>query len=517
MRRRTFLKQVAAAGAAPALLTAQAANRVVIDTARVKADLDRRLLGSFLEHLGRAIYQGIYEPGSPQADAKGFRKDVLNEIKSMGVPIVRYPGGNFVSGYNWLDGVGPKEKRPRVHERAWNSIETNQFGTNEFIEWCRLAGTEPLMAVNLGWGTPETAAAMVEYCNFPRGTKWSDLRREHGVEQPHNVRSWCLGNEMDGPWQIGHMTAREYGRKAVDAARQMRAVDRSLQLIACGSSGPFMPTFLEWDREVLEECYQQVDAISLHRYYGNAANGETKGDARAYLAMNLDMERQIEEVAATCDYVQKRMRSSKRLWLSFDEWNVWYRARGGNGKGEEAPHILEEVYNLEDALLVGGLLNTLLRRADRVKVACLAQLVNVIAPLMTDSKSVIRQTIYYPYAWALAHCRGQVLDLGVQSRAEDGSPNVDVSATFDPAKREYAVLMLNRHLASEQEVTLVFRDDAPSRTLGFETLTGGDLKAANTLEDPKRVMPSTLEPPAAGAKVAVKLPRQSYSVLRLRV
>ncbi len=513
MQRRTFLASLAA----PAFVRAQSTNRAIIDTARVKASLDRNLFGSFLEHLGRAIYQGVYEPGSPFADASGFRKDVMAEIKTLGVPIVRYPGGNFVSGYNWLDGVGPKNKRPRVHDRAWDSIETNQFGTNEFIAWCRAAGTEPLMAVNLGWGTVEMAAAWVEYCNFDKGSKWSDLRREHGVAEPHEVRYWCLGNEMDGPWQIGHMTAREYGRKAVDAARQMRATDRGLQLIACGSSGPGMATFLEWDREVLEECYQQVDALSLHRYYGNGANGETKGDSHKYLAMNLDMEQQIDQVAATCDYVQKRLRSNKRLWLSFDEWNVWYRARGGRGNRQEAPHLLEEVYNLEDALLVGGLLNALLRRADRVRVACLAQLVNVIAPLMTNEKTVLRQTIYYPYAWALAHCRGQVLDLGVQSAEADGIANVDVCATFDPAKREYAILLLNRHLANEPEVSLVFRDDAPSRTLGFDTLTGADLKAANTFDAPNRVVPSKLEMPKAAARMTVKLPRQSYSILRAAV
>ncbi|MBI3682951.1 MAG: alpha-N-arabinofuranosidase [Acidobacteria bacterium] len=517
MKRRTLLGQVLAASGAPAILRAQQSNRVVIDPSRIKAQLDRRLFGSFLEHLGRAIYQGIYEPGSPQADSSGFRKDVLDEIKTMGVPIIRYPGGNFVSGYNWLDGVGPREKRPRVHERAWNSIETNQFGVNEFLTWCRLAATEPLLAVNLGWGTPEMAAALVEYCNFERGTKWSDLRREHGFMQPHNVRYWCLGNEMDGPWQIGHMTAREYGRKAVDAARQMRAVDRSLQLIACGSSSPGMPTFLEWDREVLEESYPQVDAISLHRYYSNAPGGETKGDSRKYLAMNLDMEQQIDQVAAVCDYVQKRLRSSKRLWLSFDEWNVWYRARSGDGKRHEAPQLLEEIYNLEDALLAGGLLNTLMRRADRVRIACLAQLVNVIAPLMTDARSVVRQTIYYPYAWALAHCRGQVLDVGVEAASEDGIANIDAAVTFDPAKREYAVLVLNRHLSRDQEVRVVFRESTPAKAAEFLTLTGNDLKAANTFDKPKNVLPQKLELPLTSDNMVLKLPRQSYSMLRLPV
>src|SRR6188474_1655736 len=363
---------------------------VLIRQSRAGRDVDRRVLGSFLEHLGRAIYSGVYQPGSPLADARGFRTDLAREIKELGVPIVRYPGGNFVSGYNWLDGVGPKAQRPTVLERAWNSIETNQFGTNEFVEWCRQVGTEPLLGMNFGTGSVESALAYVEYCNLPRGTRWSDLRRAHGYEEPHAVKYWCLGNEMDGPWQIGQLQAREYGRKARDAAKQMRVIDRDLQLIACGSSGTFMPQYLAWDREVLEECYDQIDGLSLHAYYGNTARLSGNSSAR-YLAMNLDMDRHIHEIAAVCDYVQGLQKSRKRLWLSFDEWNVWYRARSGdatNGRRTAAPRLLEEVYNLEDALLVGGLVNTLLRNSDRVHVACLAQLINVIAPLVTHEAGV---------------------------------------------------------------------------------------------------------------------------------
>ena len=258
--------------------------RAVIQPLRASGAFDRRLLGSFLEHLGRAIYTGVYQPESALADARGFRTDVVREIKTLGVPIVRYPGGNFVSGYNWLDGVGPKAQRPTVLDRAWNSLETNQFGTNDFVDWCRLVGTEPLLGMNFGTGTVETAVAYVEYCNLERGTKWSDLRRSHGYEQPHNVRYWCLGNEMDGPWQIGQMQAREYGRKARDVAKQMRVIDRGVQLIACGSSSTGMPTYLVWDREVLEECYDQVDGISLHAYYGNT-RALTGGSTARYLAM----------------------------------------------------------------------------------------------------------------------------------------------------------------------------------------------------------------------------------------
>jgi alpha-N-arabinofuranosidase len=505
--------------------------RVVLQRARSRSDLDRRLLGAFLEHLGRAVYTGVYEPGSKLADASGFRKDVAAEVKGLGVPIMRYPGGNFVSGYNWLHGVGPRDKRPTVLERAWNSLETNQFGTNEFIEWCRLVGTEPLLGFNLGTGTPEQAVAYVEYCNVDKGTQWSDLRREHGYEAPHDVRYWCLGNEMDGPWQMGTMPAREYGRKARDCARQIRVLDPTTQLIACGSSNTILPTYLVWDREVLEECYDQVDGISLHNYYGNTP-ALTGNDSARYLAMNLDMERQIQEIAAVCDYVQGVKRSPKRLWLSFDEWNVWYRARGGrfaNGQRKFAPPLLEEVYNLEDALLVGGFLNTLLRRSDRVRVGCLAQIVNVIAPLVTNETSVLRQSIYYPYAWALKYAHGRVLDLLVESETypikaeglrpdfarDDQVPFVDVVATFDPQNGQLCLLMLNRDLQSERELVLDCRDFTPTRVLFCETLTGTDLKASNSFERPALVAPRALEAPRPGARMTFKLPARSYTVAHI--
>jgi alpha-L-arabinofuranosidase len=504
---------------------------VALDSSRVRADIDRRLFGSFLEHLGRAIYTGVYQPGSPLADTNGFRTDVIAQIKGLGVPIVRYPGGNFVSGYNWLDGVGPKDKRPTVLERAWNSLETNQFGTNEFVDWCRLAGTEPLLGMNFGTGTVEMAVAYVEYCNVNRGTKWSDLRRSHGYEQPHNIRYWCLGNEMDGPWQMGQLTGREYGKKAVDTARQIRVIDRGVRLIACGSSGTNMPQYLIWDREVLEECYDQVDGLSLHAYYGNTQT-LTGNSAARYLAMNLDMDRQIAEAVAVCDYVQGMRRSNKRLWLSFDEWNVWYRARSGaavNGNRAFAPKLLEEVYNLEDALLVGGFVNSLVRNADRVRVGCLAQLVNVIAPLMTNDTGVLRQSIFYPYAWALKYARGRVLDLRVESdtypirgaglqadfaRNAD-VPFVDIVATLNPENGEACVLMLNRDVDAEREVVLDWRETTPTRVLACETLTGSDLKAFNTFEQPQRVGPRALEAPRAGSRMTFKLPAKSYTVMQV--
>ena len=494
--------------------------RIYADARRTFAPIQRELFGSFLEQLGRAIYEGIYDPQSKLSDSNGYRKDVTEEIRKLGVPIIRYPGGNFVSGYNWLDGIGPKSSRPRVLDKAWNTVNSNEFGTDEFLAWCRLAGTEPLLAVNLGTGTAEESAALVEYCNVEKGTRWSDFRRKNGVAGAYKVKNWCVGNEMDGPWQIGHMTATEYGLKAEDAARQMRYVDPSLKLVACGSSGPGMPTYLEWDREVLEQCYDYVDAISLHRYFNNAE--DTGGDSSKFLAMNLSMERQIDEVAAVCDVVRGHKRSSKRLWLSFDEWNVWYRARTGaavNGGKQTAPHLLEEVYNLEDALLVGGLLNALIRKADRVKLACLAQLVNVIAPIMTNENGLLRQTTYYPYSWALEFARGAALDLLVESPVYDVPrlgevPYVDVAGTLQDESGKMALFLLNRDLAKPRQVEIVWEGSSPRAGEAF-VLTGSDLKASNTFEAPARVTPQKGEKPSnTGGRSSLELPPRSYTVMQ---
>jgi alpha-L-arabinofuranosidase len=534
--RRSFLQQASAAGMACSAdllfgrsLTAQAkpaassisAARVYVDSRRTIAPIDRNLFGSFLEHLGRAIYEGIYDPGSSLSDSDGFRKDVMEEVKHLGVPIIRYPGGNFVSGYNWLDGVGPKKDRPTVLDKAWNSLNSNQFGTNEFLAWCKEVGTEPLMGLNLGTGTPEQAADLVEYCNVEKGTRWSNLRREHGIAEPYKIERWCLGNEMDGPWQIGHMSATEYGLKAADAARQMHYVDSSLKLIACGSSGPFMPTYLEWDREVLEQCYDYVDGLSLHRYFDNTET--TGGDSAKFLAMNLTMDRQIAETVAVCDLVRGHKRSPKQLWLSFDEWNVWYRERRGDavdGKKTEGPHLLEEIYNLEDALLVGGLLNTLIRNSDRVKLACLAQLINVIAPIMTNANGLFRQTIYYPYSWALQFARGAALNVLVESstydvKGLDQVPHLDVAGSHNAADGSVALFILNRDLQKAHDVEIVWEDQAPTRVLTTTVLTGDDLKAVNSFQSPQKVAPQSFAKPATtNGRTKFEVPARSYTMVQ---
>jgi alpha-N-arabinofuranosidase len=495
--------------------------RVYVDSRRLIGALDRNLFGSFLENLGRAIYEGIYDPASKVSDGNGFRTDVLDQIRKLRVPLIRYPGGNFVSGYNWLDGVGPKQDRPTVLDKAWNSLQSNQFGTNEYMGWCKAAGTEPLMGLNLGTGTPEQAAALVEYCNVEKGTEWSELRRKHGYPEPYHVQHWCLGNEMDGPWQIGHVTATEYGLKAQDSARQMRLIDPGLQLIACGSSGPFMPTYLEWDREVLEQCYDYVDGLSLHRYVGNTPE-ETGSDSSKYVAINLTMDQQIEETLAVCDMVRGHKRSKKQLWLSFDEWNVWYRQRTGDavdGHRTEAPHLLEEIYNLEDALVVGGLMNSLLRHADRVKIACLAQLVNVIAPIMTNRDGLFLQTIFYPYSWGLEYAQGSVLRVQTDSPTYEVAgmgqvPYLDVVGTM-AEDGKVALFILNRDLAKARSFEVNWQDKTPGPVLASWVLTGDDLKAVNGFDAPRKVVPQALEKPTTlGGRSKVEVPARSYSVIQ---
>ena len=478
-------------------------------------NIDRRIYGSFLEHLGRAVYGGIYDPEHPTADDMGFRADVLELVRKLRVPVVRYPGGNFVSGYNWEDGTGPKENRPRRMEQAWSAIETNQVGIDEFQEWARRAGTEVMMAVNLGTRGVEDARNLVEYCNFPGGTKYSDLRRANGFEKPFGIKYWCLGNEMDGPWQIGHKTAREYGRLAAEAGKVMKWTDPSIQLVACGSSNTGMPTFGSWEETVLEETYDVADFLSLHSYYGNPDN-----NTEEFLACSKDMDDFISTVASICDVVKSRLHSDKTMMLSFDEWNVWFHSGEQDKQIEKwtvAPPQLEDVYNFEDALVVGCLLITLLRHADRVKMACLAQLVNVIAPIMTETGGRSwAQTIFYPFLDASLHGNGVSLRTAVECGSYQAGKYGETSylesiAVANEQAREIVVFAVNRSLTEEMELEIQVTGYGDLEKLSHRILFCEDLKAVNTADAPDTVAPGEL--PLTEATV---LPKHSWNVIRYR-
>ena len=494
--------------------------KVIIDKDYVVGPVDPRIFGSFIEHIGRTVYGGIYEPGDIFSDENGFRKDVIALLQELQMPIIRYPGGNFVSGYNWEDAVGPKEQRKRRLELAWNAVETNEFGINEFVEWSRIVGSDIIMAVNLGTRGPDEARELVEYCNHVGGTYLSDLRKQHGFKDPHNIKVWCLGNEQDNPPQIGHKTANEYGRIACEAAKVMKWVDPSIELVACGSTNGNMPTFPEWDITVLEHTYEHIDYLSLHSYYW-----KTDNDWASYLGAAVEMDDYIKSVITACDYVKAKKRSKKVINLSFDEWNVtkeW---------GEEdiepwaiAPERGEHIYSIEDAIAGAGMLLTLLKHSDRIKIACQAQLVNFIAPIMArPGKQAWRQTIFYPLMHTSIYGRGDVLQPVIKtpyynSKLYSDVPLLECVPVFNGIKNELTIFAINR---SEEDALLVEFD---LRSLGqvfimdHIIMHDEDFSACNTHEYPERVVPVRVkEEVSVSENFEILLPKLSWHVIRLGI
>ena len=489
------------------------------------APLDRRMFGVFVEHMGRCVYTGIYEPGHPSADEQGFRGDVATLTRELGATVVRYPGGNFMSGYDWEDGVGPKDERPVRLDLAWYSTETNQVGTNEFMAWCTALGIEPMFGVNLGTRGADAARHYLEYCNHPGGTTLSEQRRSHGVDQPHAIKLWCLGNEMDGPWQICRKTPDEYGRLALETGKLMKMVDPSVELAACGSSAYDMPTYGVWEDRVLEHCFDVVDYLSLHSYFVKPPADTTTPTFLAQIETNA---RYIEDTVAVADAVAARRHSTKRLMLSFDEWNVWYRARHGEHMKPvgwpEAPRLLEEVYTAEDALLIGGMLTMMMNHADRVKIACLAQLVNVIGPIMTEPGGPAwRQTIFHPFAQAARWAHGTVLrpvirSPGYQNATHGELPYLVASVVNDAASGTTAIFVLNRHLSEAMALTITLRGlGAACELVEATQLHHADLNTANTRDAPDAVLPTALMGVQIdGEQLMARLLPASWNVIVIR-
>lgn len=478
------------------------------------ATVDPRVFGGFLEHMGRAVYEGVYDPASRHADEDGCRRDVLDALGRLDLTVMRYPGGNFASGYHWRDGVGPRSERPTVRELAWQSIETNQFGTDEFVSLARRMRWTPMLAVNLGTGTPEEARDWVEYCNAPAGTREADRRVENGNVEPFAVPLWCLGNEMDGPWQIGHVPAREYAIRAQQAAKLMRDVDPGIELVVCGSSTDAMPTFATWDEEVLQHVGDAADYVSLHRYVDNSAR-----DTPNFLAVGRSIDRQIERIDAVCRTVQAKHRRRKRQWLCFDEWNVWYKNMEMDGAGTHAPHLIEEIYNLEDALVVAQFLNSFVRHADVVKIANLAQVVNVIAPLVTRGDDLLVQSIFHSFAMVSRRRAGTALRVVCEGPRYRSATNgtvdcVDASAILGPDALH--VFAVNR--SSDETAAVVV--DVPGHELAGtaegQLLTGPAADAANTFERPDVIVPVAFDDVRVdGGTARFELPPLSFAAISL--
>jgi alpha-L-arabinofuranosidase len=500
---------------APAAPAQQA--RIKIDTDRAIGEVDPHLFGNFAEHLGRCIYGGLYEPGSPLADSDGYRKDVMDAIKGLGVTMLRWPGGNFVSGYNWKDGIGPKRDRPVRPEGAWGSLEPNQFGTDEFLKYCERVGVEPYVCINAGLGTVEEARQWVEYCNEPRDTYWAQQRRKNGRNQPYNVKVWGLGNEIDGPWQLGHKNAEDYVKFALEAAKAMRRADSTIKLIASGSSN-FGPgaNWIGWNRAVLEGLRSEIDYISLHTYIGNRENNFER-----FLAASQDIDERIEIVDGMIKAARSGQTDPRPIYIAYDEWNVWYRARGG-GEFETGRTRLEEIYNFEDALAMGMFFNSFIRHANVVKMANLAQIVNVIAPIFTNEKGLFLQPIYFPIAEYGKQRGNTAVDLWVSSPTyRNGNrapiPYLDSSATFDKQNGLLYVNVLNR--SEKQDIAA--RIDNVTGTLKGDVqvweMNHPDLKTVHTFGDDKKVRPSTRTLPASGNSLTYTFPKHSLTILKLKV
>ncbi len=501
---------------------AKKANMTVDKAFRI-SEIDNRIYGSFIEHLGRAVYDGIYQPGHPNSNEDGFRKDVIDLVKELNVPIVRYPGGNFVSSFNWEDSVGPVEERPARLELAWRSLETNRVGLHEFSKWAKAANSEVMMAVNLGTRGIADACNLLEYCNHPGGTKYSDLRIRHGQKDPYGFKVWCLGNEMDGPWQLGAKTATEYGRLAQETAKAMKLIDPSIEFVVCGSSNKDMPTFATWEDTVLSHTYENVDYLSLHSYYGNRS-----GDSNDFLAKSNDMDEFIRSVVSICDYVKAKKHSKKKMFLSFDEWNVWYHSNESDNvemqdhPWQTAPALLEDIYTFEDALLVGLLIIVLLRNSDRVRMACLAQLINVIAPIMTDRNGggAWRQTIFYPFMHASRYGRGVALQPSVESPLHDTSKHGEVTdvesiAVYNEENEELTIFAVNRSLQEDVELTTDVRSFEGYRVAEHIVLEYPDLKAVNAFGKEIVCPKSTDQTALDDGMLTSMLHKASWNVIRL--
>lgn len=477
--------------------------------------IDPRLWGSFIEHVGRSVYEGIYQPDHEVADENGFRKDVIDAVKKLNVPVIRYPGGNFVSGYNWQDGIGPKNQRPVRLDLAWRSIETNQFGLHEFMDWCKKVNAAPDMAVNLGTRGIDEARNLVEYCNFPKGTYWSDLRRQNGAEEPFDIKLWSVGNEMDGDWQIGHQTAHEYGRLVHETAKVMRLVDDSVELVACGSSNHQNETYGDWEETVLEHAYDDVDYLSLHQYYDNYEDNLAE-----FLGKSVDFDNFISEVVAICDAVKARKHSDKQINLAFDEWNIWYHSVGADDESEpwgQAPHLLEDHYDFEDALLLGSLAISLMRHADRVKIGCLAQLVNVIAPIMTNEDGVWYQTIFYPFMQVSNYGQGIVLTpnqtVPTYQAKDYQVPYIDSIAVYNPDTAEIVVFIVNK--AQEQMDFNLNIDNAKLGPVVAATqFAGYDIHQTN--EDQSMDLQMLEDVTVSGSQVSATLEPLSWNMIRIK-
>ena len=512
LSRRTFTSALASA---PLILRGASSSqeaRIKIDTDRKVGSIDKKIYGNFTEHLGRCIEGGIFEENSPLSDANGFRRDVMKAAEDLRVSFLRWPGGNFSSNYNWRDGIGPRDQRPARLEMAWGTVEDNRFGTHEFLTYCDAIKTEPYLCANFGTGSWDEAQQWVEYCNRPAETTTAKLREKNGRKEPWKVQYWGLGNEMDGPWQMGHRSAEDYGKFALEGAKLMKWTDPTIKLIAAGSSN-FRPgaDWTGWNRTVLEYLKHHANYLSLHTYVGNPENNYEE-----FMASSLEL---TERTKIAEGIIRAALSDTKdrKMYIAWDEWNVWYRERGGNK--EKGRRILEEHYNLEDALVVATFLNVFVNNAHIVKIANMAQLVNVIAPIFTNEKGLFLQTIYYPLQLFATNSSGDALELFTEgptyaSKQSAATPYLDVSAAFDQGT--LVLNVVNRSHDQLLPASFELEDKQFAGTFEVAEVNGPDIKSENNFDNaPVKTTRNSVE--THGTRLRYSFPPHSYTMLKGKI
>jgi len=456
---------------------------------------NRMLFGQFLEHFQRQVYGGVFAPGSPLSDSNGFRLDVIEALRDLKVPVVRWPGGCFASAYHWRNGVG-NPRQPSL-DKAWGVEDPNTFGTDEFVAWCRMIGAEPYICTNAGTGTPEEMSDWVEYCNLKDQGQFARLRKANGHAEPFNVRYWSIGNENYLGGEIGAKTVEEWGPLVRESAKMMRAVDSDLKILAAATVTG------NWTPPMLKNAGKYLDYISIHGYWDALwQRGTTPADYLHSIAHCVEPEQQIQQAVE----LLKQTGFSDRIKIAFDEWNLrgWHHPGFPGGGANQLFEISErdesdrnETYTMADAVFSASFLNACLRNAEYVHMACMAPVVNVRGPLFVHAKGIVKRTTYHVLKMYSDLLQANVVPGRVVSEPlaidQVSVPALDALATCSDDRKQIAIAFINRHPALPARMKLDIGSGKKFRKASITILSGDSPDAYNDVAHPSRVVPETQE------------------------
>jgi alpha-N-arabinofuranosidase len=492
-----LLASVILSGLMTGKLSSQPTATIKIDLDRKIGEVDPKIYGAFIEPIRNIVYGSIYDPASPLADENGFRKDYLQLVRELKIPVVRWPGGNFVSGYNWEDGVGPKDKRPARLDLAWHRIESNQMGTDEYVKFCNLVGAENFVCINAGLGTLDDARHWIEYCNYEKGTWYSDLRRKYGNEKPFNVKYWALGNEIDGPWQMGQKSAEDYCKFALEAAKNMQWVDANVKFIACGASNYHTNIdWIGWNDYVLEHLAGKIDYLSVHRYVREALAGDTSFSGM--MSLGLDVDHKIDLVHALIKKALAKTATARPIYISFDEWS----AGGGGGAGA----------NLTGSLMIAQHLNSFIRHADIVRMANITMLSSLVG---NSADGDFRNALYHPFYLYSNNAQGTSLDVYVScekysNKIFNDIPCLDVTAVWNDSAKTLVLNVVNRNETKPLASEVILQSGDFTGGASIKEVNAASVTSTNTATQ-QAVAIATKDIQFSGNKISYNFPAHSFT------